>query len=627
MKVAVLEETNEYFRLLSRARSNDWLDINIELISLTPHYDEIIDGQWDLDYDGVAKLLVDRELISAGGVVCHCYGETSSEAVDCGCGTIFFINISLCHKEMVLPYVLWVIQRLAITIFMQCLDDACCFGENAKTFPDLTSFKDSLVCQECQSKVGKLFPKEILRLLFLTRIIETSGTDFLTNNFSQSLKSLGACISDPSLRNFVSSLLLDTLTAQPAETLRWLGERAAETYEEKNTLEDSYISKKRSLPKAPFIITNKHWNSWTPAKPSTGGEGAKSKSRGGGCLISDGVHFVAVDPGFGFLDLVYENFGITAYDLDAVVISHDHPDHSAALPELLALRFVYADKTNSTLRMYLNPSSHYLFERLLSYYSVLLDNESWKNPISSNSILEIGDIQIKSMAMCHKEIFDFVSDEVKDSIGSSEALGFNVKIDSEGTAPVQIILPGDTSFPNPEDVYSLKELAKFYKGTSCFGEAVRPDIAVLHIGSLEKGWIECQVGANDCPSTIRYGKGKHLGLNGLIRFLNVVQPKVIAVSEYGEELSSNDMRLSLNEILKEFLIYTPENILPADAELILVAFEDAIWAKCSCSEDNLPFSYIPIRKVVPTVQESGYISYSFPSGCKSGLLHKNIDCC
>lgn len=85
-----------------------------------------------------------------------------------------------------------------------------------------------------------------------------------------------------------------------------------------------------------ILTVLRRWNSFTPSLSSL-----TSPSRGGGYFLyfKDGngkSKGIVIDPGYDFLDnLFFEGFTIS--DIDVVLISHAHPDHTDNFPKMLTL--------------------------------------------------------------------------------------------------------------------------------------------------------------------------------------------------------------------------------------------------------------------------------------------------
>jgi ribonuclease BN (tRNA processing enzyme) len=104
-------------------------------------------------------------------------------------------------------------------------------------------------------------------------------------------------------------------------------------------------------PPRPMLHVLQHWNSYTPIipepsyaidmmqsgfVPTSGLDTRFDTSRGGGYFIDTGTVGIAIDPGFDFIKNLKER-GFHFSDIDYVLISHAHNDHTTDLESLLTL--------------------------------------------------------------------------------------------------------------------------------------------------------------------------------------------------------------------------------------------------------------------------------------------------
>ena len=473
--------------------------------------------------------------------------------------------------------------------------------------------KPTKICESCENILSqKGFCKEVIRIRALSALIsedfqEVSKT--LEVNIAQAIQNLQLDFSNPILRITATNMILDHYLKTGSKKRAWVEDTSGIVLKHKDAIKQKYHRNK--LPKIPFIIASRRWNSWTPNQPRQDSEEYQilHHKTGGGYFISDGMYALAVDPGYGFLDMLYRFHKVSVMDIDAVIITHDHLDHSSELQNILGLRFVYQKECQSRLQVYLNPSSYFLYERLLNYYSNILKDRK----INPGQTITINNYEIKTIGMFHDEMCHKLDSDKLDGdkklefqkiISDSRSLGLNIFGNFSSGVPFNIAIPGDTSFPN--DPSAIEDLAQF------FGH---PDIACIHLGSIEKAWADMN-GVD--ASKIEYGERGHLGLNGVIKFINLIRPKVAIITEFGEELDASDIRLALTEAIKDLVVHKDITILPSDVYLFLAMNEDNIFFKCtSCGY------FVPIEKVdvSPGKPENHFIEYSFESGCKCPYEH------
>lgn len=474
---------------------------------------------------------------------------------------------------------------------MHCLNTKCVFGDK---YIDA----NHCICDNCQEALTNAgFFDALIRLLVLTKTTEDPENTSLGTAVRKHLIEG----KNPIVNNLIADIEINDLLSPESSLRRWVTGTATAVVERKKDLKEGYASRRERFLSYPRFIAARKWNSWTPNLPRN--TSAIALKKGGGYFVSDGQFNLCIDPGYGFMQMLYSYHGITVMDLDGILITHDHQDHSSELQNILSLRHVY-NITKNKLKIYLNGSTYYLFERWITYYNPLFD-KGYPQILLDGTEVNLGGMTVKCKGMFHDEIIDKIHDtneETKKII--SAAIGLDINIRTTSGCEIRIAIPGDTSFPETDG--DISAVANFYG---------KPDIASIHVGSLEPAWVEKpKVEA----SKIVYGKNAHLGLVGAIRMLKLLQPRIGILTEFGEELDEGDNRLTLAEIIKEAL-YKQKNttIIPGDANLEIVNKDNQFFCWCNCGK------YVPYEKVSCGISNND-INYVYSAGCKSGLSHFNI---
>lgn len=463
--------------------------------------------------------------------------------------------------------------------------------------------KSTEICEECQTRlVSAGMVNNAVRLLTIASLEKrgANSTKYSHLHIGNAVRDLGITACHPAITVGATNMLIDAMAFPGSSVRDWLHTTAEKIQAEKENIKNRYVS---SWPKSsitsPIFIASRRWNSWTPNQPVHEDSRVLHFKTGGGYFLSDGNTSIAIDPGYGYLDMLFEH-GFTVMDIDSVVITHDHPDHLAEFQNILGLRHNYR-KDCKELDLYLNPSSCFLLNNFAKYYAHLL-KDAMAKPLLPETELRIGTIKLETIGMYHDEIYDSLGtlrNEVAEAFGPSKALGLKFTIEYDGGHKFTCVIPGDTSFPKEPD--DCKKLLKFY---GC------PDVAAIHLGSIEEAWVN----EISPASSIEYGENKHLGINGVIHFLRMLEPRVAVLTEFGEELDANLMRLSVVELIKQSLTSIPTKVLPSDLTLFLAFYNGETFCKCEC--DN----FIPANLVEYHYRE-GSIKYEFCAGCDSGLHH------
>jgi len=489
----------------------------------------------------------------------------------------------------------------AVEIF--ALDSVSCKNSDCMFFSSFLS-KSDRICEECQLELVK--QKRIESIIRLSAIggLERQRIPFINfcdYHIGNAIKQLGISFSIPEVQFGATNLIIDSIALPGSSVRDWLRKASTIISTEKANIKNRYQSTGPTRGGAPpFLIASRRWNSWTPNQPLKEESRVLHYKTGGGYFFSDGKTNIAIDPGYGYLDMLFQH-GLTVMDIDCIIITHDHPDHLAELQNILGLRYNYSDKCEP-LKIYCNPSSYFIMSGFNLYYCKLL-KDGRANVLFPDAVFPVGDIDVETTAMFHKEIYDHLGH--KKSIvnryvkGTSKALGLKFTFKDSTQNKMTFVIPGDTSFPKRSK--DIERLIKFY------GE---PDVAAVHVGSLEENWTDTSSPA----SSIEYGENSHLGINGVIRFLHFIKPKLAIVTEFGEELDANLMRFSVVELINQAVSAINVKVLPSDVNLFIGFLNGESLCKCQCS-DFVPSQYINYKA------DGSDTNYSFEAGCQSGLCH------
>lgn len=311
--------------------------------------------------------------------------------------------------------------------------------------------------------------------------------------------------------------ILNALDPDKREIIRAAKEDLAEfTSDNKSILSKKFCS---------FISILRKWNSYTPVFPSKEGN-----NLGGGYFLFHKGKGIVIDPGFNFVENFYSE-GFKIADIDAVLITHAHNDHTVDLESILSL----IHKLNSTrtsarrrkkkIDLLINTGTFMKYSGWLS----LKDKEA-KNYVKSITVLQpgmtyiYGGLKIHATNAKHNEI-----------VSSKYCIG--CIIEATGRNGFKLGMTGDTGWEHDGSI------AKQFK-------AHEPNLMIVHLGTIKDEEFD-YVKATTPEGRLACHDENHLGILGVTNLLDDVRPKLAVISEFGEEL--RDVRTDIAEALTKTL--------------------------------------------------------------------------
>lgn len=327
-----------------------------------------------------------------------------------------------------------------------------------------------------------------------------------------------------------------------------------EAIEEQENKRANFISSYRRIPIGidPFLVILRRWNSYTPSLPSTFDEKSRvgQYSIGGGyflfvpCVrweITKGYGLV-IDPGYNFI----HNFGLAGFcldDIDGILITHAHNDHTNDFESLLALLHernvkYRGDRLRKTVDLFLNVGS---FKKFSNYLDLSKKSADADNCIGNLVVMSPGqsyyvpgrenDLELEIIALFanHHEI-----------VTASYAVGVCLK-----AAGRNIYITGDTGWSFETAEKNIRLLQKHDIDISSEEGSQRIHIMVSHLGSMKRQEFEL-IATLDWKNAFYEN---HLGVLGTLSMIQMFEPELCIISEFGEELSQ--LRIQMAEALEE----------------------------------------------------------------------------
>lgn len=322
----------------------------------------------------------------------------------------------------------------------------------------------------------------------------------------------------------------------------------------------SLLKNDRSL-----FLTLRKWNSYTPIIPTNKHE----RSVGGGYFIFHKGKGTIIDPGYNFIDNFFRAGG-RIVDIENIVLTHAHDDHTSNFEPLLSLIYQYNDKRNlqigdadfKRITVYANTGS---FKKFCTILDLKEDYIKWVYVLSPGIEFRLDDdLVIEAVHAYHKE-----------RITNKYAVGLKF-VFGKGANRKTMLFTSDTGlFPN-----SSKD-KKLIKGPEIWERYPPSDninVLIVHLGSIKD--TEFRSTLLSKPEKVLYPN--HLGYIGTVQVIYEVGPKLAIISEFGEELSDFQkplvdlITMIVKALCNERRKHEPK-VLPADLPLIYDIFSEQIY--------------------------------------------------
>lgn len=272
----------------------------------------------------------------------------------------------------------------------------------------------------------------------------------------------------------------------------------------------------------PNILKTLHkWNSSSPLFSS-------NVSQGGGYLMTlrnhiGAVHSIAIDPGYDFID-IFRDMDLSIADLDAMIVTHDHDDHTESIEAILSLLAKYNDHVTKdkakVIDIFGSPGV------MLKYQGLFNALDPWGNRevhfkllIPGSRVDHIGPVSLKEKYGCVLHPVQAFHQELWTHEESAVGIVIETEMLDGNNDPIRIGITGDTRYESG--------IGHEYKGCQAL---------LLNIGSLEK----------------EEGKmlPQHLGLLGCINMIKEARPKIAILTEFGEEFRGK--RATVSSVMEDW---------------------------------------------------------------------------
>lgn len=314
------------------------------------------------------------------------------------------------------------------------------------------------------------------------------------------------------------------------------------------------------------------WNSYTPILPAKfrpNDDLGPNERRGGGYFLVWRGFGVVIDPGLDFIDQLY-NKKLSIADVNAVIVTHCHLDHTRDIEALIDLNYRYK-KFLKNSRKRRKPDS-------ILFYLSISAKYKYKEFLKSSGCCENPEILTGNKKYSITDYIDIIGVEVfhDDIVSQDEAIGciFELK-DETGTVVHRFGFTSDTR----QD----ESLEEKFKGC---------DVLLAHLGTTET------------IDEVEKGLSNHLGIMGCYDLMMKVKPKLFIVGEFGEELIQ--ARLNILEFIAKNKPEETKKVLAADSKLSIKFGDDL---EVFCSHPGCESTTIPLNEVSPLLGEDSLFRY------------------
>lgn len=339
---------------------------------------------------------------------------------------------------------------------------------------------------------------------------------------------------------------------------------AAKIFRAKETQYDKYMRQSPSTGDGKIYVLR----GWSSAVTLI--DGSQRRWRGGGYFIKWKGQGIVIDPGFDFLRN-FHDAGFHASEIDAVIVSHNHPDHNDDLQSIDDLCYeVHKRRGNQSARP----------------YQLLLDEdtriaEPWTNEKRDhrfNSVsLDYGRCNPRGRFPAKGGDYVVEYFPVQHGEDVPHAVGFCLDLCENSERKIRIGFTGDTEF--------FKELPSHL--SDC-------DILIAHIS---------QPSVEELHNPAER-KAVHLGYRGMIELIRLAKPRLTLIGEFWAGLE--DLRIDLASGAREMSANV--NVFPTSIGMT-VNLENG---KVVCSTCRMPISPEKVR-VTAATELFGSLGYHCPA--------------
>ena len=352
-----------------------------------------------------------------------------------------------------------------------------------------------------------------------------------------------------------------------------------------------------------MLLVLRDWNSFSPIiqrdlrkQHNPGPE----ERRGGGYFLVWKGHGIVIDPGVDFVTQLYQK-GLSIADVDTVLVTHCHLDHTRDVESLVDLNYRY-NRAKGIKPHPMNIDFRELkfqlcYSAFMKYSEYLINSGCCRNPtqlVRGGAANQINDfIAVQAVPAEHYDI----------NGRDKEAIGLVFVLKDENGPVLKVGITSDSKW--------IKSLPDSFSGC---------DVVVAHLGTIEVGeelTATAKIGeevtdagkAVDTEVFLETDLKNHLGTKGCFRLLQGVKPKILILGEFGEELVETRFK-----ILQVFHQLKPDNtrfVLGGDSNLT-IGLGKELSVCCSHPKCARSWTRIQLDQVRPVLGGDFLFQYICP---------------
>ncbi|MHC4331634.1 MAG: tetratricopeptide repeat protein, partial [Planctomycetota bacterium] len=341
-----------------------------------------------------------------------------------------------------------------------------------------------------------------------------------------------------------------------------------------------------------MLVVLRDWNSFSPIlrQELRDQDGPGPNERlGGGYFLVWKEHGIVIDPGVNFVTQLYRK-GLSIGDVDTVIITHCHLDHTRDVESLVDLNYRYnrarGFKPHPPNKDFRQLQFRLCYAAFMKYSEYLINSGCCRNPKQlerggeAKGITEF--IDVKAIPAQHYDI----------NGRDEEAIGLVFVLKDESGPVARVGVTSDSKW--------IESLPDSFSGC---------DLVLAHLGTIEVGEQKAATAGKreekadagkdvDTGGFLKTDLKNHLGTKGCFRLLQRVKPKVFVIGEFGEELVETRFK-----ILQVFHGLKPKNtqfVLGGDSNLA-IGLGKELSVCCSHPECAKSWTRIPLDQVHPVI--------------------------